>query len=203
MPSPVLHLATGVSICLLDYRAFTTGRAWFVVPVMVASILPDLDVLPGLVIGDPNRFHAGCSHSLGFAAIAATLAAVIVPKQRWRVMAWVFVAWGLHCVLDAFTVDCRPPYGVPLLWPIYTESFHAAQPIFSSFRHGLGGATSGEFLAEVFSMGNLRVAFAEAGTGLLFILLGAIGGWGVAKYASRRRRSECDDNVQNESIKTK
>ena len=53
MPSPLLHMATSASLCLLNRRN-TERIGWrFVAPVMLAAILPDADFLPGLLIGDP------------------------------------------------------------------------------------------------------------------------------------------------------
>ena len=37
---------------------------------LVASLVPDLDFVPGIVIGDMRAFHHGISHSLAFAVLS-------------------------------------------------------------------------------------------------------------------------------------
>lgn len=159
MPSPLLHAAAGSGICLLNRRALNTNKIRFVIPVMLASILPDFDFVPGLIVGDPNRYHGGYSHSIGLAVVAALISGLILIPQRRCVIFSVFVAWTVHCLLDALTADGRPPYGVPLLWPVSDQTFHAS--VFASFQHGQEGATLREYFRAVFSVSNIRVLLGE------------------------------------------
>ena len=50
---------------------------------LFAANAPDLDFIPGFLIGDPNRYHHGVSHSIGFAvlfALAFSLVLVLVKR---------------------------------------------------------------------------------------------------------------------------
>ena len=171
MPSPILHLAAGAAICSFERRSVERNGWRFVLPVMAASILPDFDVLPGLLIGDPNRFHSTYSHSVGFAAVAAALSALLIKTQRWRVAFWVFVSWTTHCLLDGLMVDGRLPYSVPLFWPFSSSCFYAPQPFLGSVRHGSDGATLQEFFVDVFSLANLQTMLKEMFTATLIIFI--------------------------------
>ena len=187
MPSPILHVAAGAGICLLDRRSLTAVKWRFAAAVMLASVLPDFDVVPGLLIGDPNRFHSDYSHSIGAALIAALLCALLVKTQRWRLGFWVVVSWTTHVLLDALTVDGRPPYGVPLFWP-FSRLYFQLGAVFPGFRHGYDQSTIAEFLSEVFSRANLQTMLAETALGLAWILACAVIDRSIAQYGSRWRK---------------
>ena len=172
---------------MLDRNALRMAKWRFIVPVMLASVVPDFDVLPGLLLGDPNRFHGGWSHSFGFAAIAAGIVVMTNGTMRCRVSVWLFVSWGTHCMLDAMTVDGRPPFGVPLFWPFTTHAFYISPPIFTGFLHGAERSSTGEFFAEVFSIENVRVMLVESVLGLVFILVSMIIGWCVVRVSWRNK----------------
>lgn len=190
MPSPLLHFAAGAGICQVDRPAFQQAKLRLIVPVMLASVLPDFDVLPGFAIGDPNRFHGGCTHSLGFAALAAIIVMLVSGTMRYRVAFWVFASWSTHCLLDAMTADGRPPYGVPLFWPITTKSFHLSSPCFAGFHHGGSGVSRGEFLSQVLSIENARVMLSEMAIGIGFVLAGAMLGRVAKRKITKKIRIE-------------
>jgi len=78
-----------------------------------AAILPDFDAV-GYVIGFRQHFHGvfghrGITHSLLFAAAAATAAGFLIRRaqpaanETWRIVLAVFAAGVSHGVLDALT----------------------------------------------------------------------------------------------------
>ena len=73
MPSPIGH---SIMACLI-YRTTTPSGAGLKLARMglyvFAANAADLDFIPGLLSGDPNRYHHGISHSLGFAALVAVV----------------------------------------------------------------------------------------------------------------------------------
>ena len=88
----------------------------------VVGTLPDLDVIPGMFIDDPDRllFHRGFSHSLVFVLIATPLFAWIfsqffrrrnISMREW--MLYFGVIFSASILIDAFTT-----YGTQLLWPL-------------------------------------------------------------------------------------
>jgi len=96
------------------------------VAILVAiGMAPDLDLLIGR--------HSMETHSIGAAALVATLAA----WQRWpvassRVVIWVAVAlaWMSHPLLDALGSDTSAPYGVMAFWPFSTEHVRTGWDVF-------------------------------------------------------------------------
>jgi len=82
--------------------------------------LPDIDYLPGLILGNPHAFHHGPTHSLAFLLCAWVLGFLVGPNLGWTRARAAWLA-GLcvlsHLVMDCLTSDMKAPYGIPLLWP--------------------------------------------------------------------------------------
>lgn len=124
-------MATPIGHCLAGYGVYLAGRpaelhkATFWLCLLMA-IAPDLDFVPGILQGQPNRYHQEISHSLGAALIMSFTVAVLVRReglwQRWSLLLSSYVS---HLVLDFLAPDSRPPYGQPLLWPISSEYYLA------------------------------------------------------------------------------
>jgi inner membrane protein len=96
----------------------------------VLSMVPDTDVLGfklGIAYAD-NWGHRGATHSLAFAALLASLMALVWPEFRSR-RAWcfLFLAAASHGLLDMLT---NGGLGVGLLWPFESaRHFFAVTPI--------------------------------------------------------------------------
>lgn len=183
MPSPILHCAAGVACYCLDRRALGRRARRNLGFIVAASLMPDLDFLPGLLIGDPNRYHCGLTHSIGFAALVALVFGLLCREQRRRVMLWSFVACTSHAALDAMTLDRRPPVGVALFWPLATGRVHLEPALLEGIRHGNDAATTAEFVDGVFSKANAKTMMIEALIGGALILVCV----GVSKGAHSRR----------------
>lgn len=117
MPTVISHAAVPLAIGLglgasrIPPRLLLAG--------VVASILPDLDVLAFRLNIDYSHElgHRGASHSLVFAATVAFMAALLAPmlKASWRVaFLFMFVAAVSHGLLDMLT---NGGLGVALWWP--------------------------------------------------------------------------------------
>src|SRR5262245_2242945 len=70
---------------------------------------PDLDFVPGILMGRPGLFHRGVTHTLA-AVLVVTLVAWLIGRQRplagWtpvRAALWVGAVYGSHLLLDFFT----------------------------------------------------------------------------------------------------
>lgn len=87
------------------------------------SNIPDVDFLPYILTRDfyYYAFHHMWSHSIGAAVIVSLLYRYIAPA-RVRVYCTskdVFILFITHLLLDVFTYDFTPPYGIQLLWPFW------------------------------------------------------------------------------------
>jgi inner membrane protein len=149
--------------------------------IVFAALLPDVDFLIGFLMGEPNRFHGGPTHSLGAAVVAGFVLGVLAGRRRFRVGLLCFLAYASHVILDSLTRDGRPPLGVPMFWPLTDHYFNF--PLIAGIRHGMDGVTVDGFLGEVFSTANLRALAVEVGIGSVLIL----GSLGIGELWGRDR----------------
>jgi|TARA_Y100000294_G_scaffold63736_1_gene60378 inner membrane protein len=155
---------------------------WWPVLVLFAAIAPDLDFLPGILIGDPNRFHHGPSHSIA-AAVVFTMVLALIFRSLSKVRVFVIFAVYLgHVLVDTLAADPGAPYGAPLLWPFDDHYTIAPVTLFSNFGHGAQGAGLGSVIRDIFSVHNLWAVAIEVA--ILGPLL-----WLTERYRRRRRSS--------------
>lgn len=160
MPSPIAHSAIGYAI----YRQ-VKGRKTGVVQASVGpsipllmltaglSLLPDLDAVAGVVLGDFGRFHNNGTHSLlvGFALGAgAGLGGWLLRWRRALHWAWlVFICYQFHIIMDYFTVG----RGVMLFWPISSVRFEAPAKLFYGLRWSHGVWSSEHLITLISELG--------------------------------------------------
>jgi membrane-bound metal-dependent hydrolase YbcI (DUF457 family) len=132
---------------------------------------PDLDFIPGLLVGEPGRYHHGPSHSLGFAILfGLTVGLAILLLRLGDVIRNSIIFFSLylsHVILDYFSTDTSLPYGVPLLWPLSGEYYTAPFAFLPDIHRGAATSTI-KFIASVFSLHNLWAVTVES---LMFIPL--------------------------------
>jgi len=104
-------------------------RAGLLTAAVALTNAPDLDFLPGLLVGEPGAYHRGVTHTLGAVVLAALIALVVARRRRhwrpWTVGAWVGAVWASHLLLDLITTDVVAPYGGRFLWPLSKAYFIA------------------------------------------------------------------------------
>jgi membrane-bound metal-dependent hydrolase YbcI (DUF457 family) len=162
LPLPVGHSLSGYLIYLGAERKASL-RGWKIILLyLVCANLPDLDLLPGYLLGRPNLYHHGISHSIGLALLTGSIAAgVAFWRGRQDVMRIGLIAFGLyfgHVLLDTLIVDTTPPYGVQLLWPLSRKYYISPILIFPTVYKA---DTSGAFLRSLIHPGNLRLIAIE------------------------------------------
>lgn len=159
MATPIGHALAGYLVFSALANTKQENRGCLVSICVVMAVSPDLDFLPGIIKGQPALYHQGISHSLGF-AIGIGLIGALVWDRRWRSF---IVNWGLfsmayasHLVIDLFGPDLRPPYGIPLFWPISEIYYIAPFQIFWGVSHARNtSATLGEWISGVMDVYNL------------------------------------------------
>jgi len=156
MPSPVGHSLAGLIAYQIAPEIDGMARGQVIAWYILAANAPDLDFLPGLMVGDPNRFHHGFSHSSGLAllfAIAVSLLLRLRQREwRWKQFLVFFGLYLSHLVLDYLGEDHSPPYGVPLFWPASQAYYMSPTPLFPDIHRS--NATAG-FFPSLFSAHNL------------------------------------------------
>jgi inner membrane protein len=128
---------------------------------LVAANAADLDFVPGLLIGDPDRFHHGVSHSLGFAVLFALCCGcgrLLGPSFSKNVA--IFLCLYLsHVASDYFSIDTSVPYGVPLFWPLTNDYYIAPFAFFPDIRRSPG---AGQFFGSLFTPHNFWAMTVES-----------------------------------------
>jgi inner membrane protein len=127
---------------------------------VLAANLPDLDFLPGIVIGQPGAFHHGPSHSIAFAVLFGTLVGAFAQKRRLYAFVISALLYLSHVFLDFLVDDPSFPHGVPLFWPFSDAFFMASPAIFPKFDYA---SHSLEFFGAVFTVDNFVTVITEIG----------------------------------------
>lgn len=138
MPSPVGHSLAALALARIFRRmaparhadvggsspgdAVQTVSLPVVVLLIVAASAPDLDFIPGILIGNPGRFHhLGPSHSLltvfAVGALVALVCALAGVRSWRRLGVFALLACASHLFLDVLTVGAQPGPDLPLFWP--------------------------------------------------------------------------------------
>ena len=128
MPTPLGHAIAGVAAgwAVARPRAEAGGRVAQAAIFAALAMAPDFDLLVGR--------HSGETHSVGAAAIAATVAALWrwpVADTRWRIWLAAWAAWVTHPLLDALSPDNSAPIGVMAFWPLSHGYFQTGLALFA------------------------------------------------------------------------
>ena len=124
-----------------------------------AANAPDLDFVPGILIGKPGRFHHGATHTLAavfvFGVIAwgsARLAGLGSARRIGVVMALGFLS---HLLFDWMTVETNGPYGMTLLWPLSWDRLSSPIQVFMEIRRD---GRAGGFVQSLLQWHNVKAA---------------------------------------------
>ena len=120
------------------------------------SLVPDLDVLPGILFGNISAFHNHMTHSpvFGLAVCAgySTLRFRLPSKCRFgRTFRLTSCAYGLHLVMDYMTYS----RGQMIFWPFSDKRFKPPLVLFYGLRRSDGWLTTHHlytFITESFQM---------------------------------------------------
>lgn len=177
MPTPLAHgVAAWATIRTANPKAPLAPRL-FVLAAFLA-IAPDLDFLLGAVVGRPEAFHRGATHSLVGAALASFAIARLLSRVSSRGnspsqgtafwFAVVMPAWCAHIALDLVMPDTNGATGMRLFWPFSGQFVGLPMPLPHAVRAFIDleiGADRFGFVKALLSVHGLAVLLVE---GLLF-----------------------------------
>lgn len=160
MATPIGHALAGYAVYGVARGKEDRDRLGVLLVCVAMAIAPDLDFVPGLLLGKPALFHQGISHSIGFALAGSFVAAAVYRLIRGKGFVGVFLLGFLsymsHLVIDYFGPDTRMPYGIPLLWPISGEYFISPVQIFLGTQHAEStSATTGVWIRGMLHLHNV------------------------------------------------
>lgn len=138
MSTPLGHGLAGLAVGF-----FCAGRRPLLTPnrdlglFLGVAMLPDLDFIPGILVGQPALYHHGLSHSLG-ASVLVGLAAWAWGRRTGQGLRWGLTLGAIYfaqVLIDALGMDTTPPIGVPLWWPLSSE-YLTLPTIFPAVKRG-------------------------------------------------------------------
>jgi membrane-bound metal-dependent hydrolase YbcI (DUF457 family) len=131
MPSPIAHLTAGyvayrIACHYAEKSGATRRDAEILLPVAAAiSMLPDLDSVAGLLLGDFGRYHNQGSHSLLVAGLFALGFAGLLARRPPGFRFWFLLAvscYTAHVLMDSATNG----RGVMAIWPLSLSATNAS-----------------------------------------------------------------------------
>ena len=155
MPSPIAPTAIGHLVFKVYQRGnLRKDQNWIkstpltLMVILGLSILPDLNSIAGILLGDFGGYHNNWTHSLLVGPGVALMAGSIVWLTRhsgfsnWFIIT--LLCYELHVVMDYFTIG----RGVMAFWPITAERFATPVPVFYGL-HWSDGWLSGRHLFTI------------------------------------------------------
>ncbi|MEO0985467.1 MAG: metal-dependent hydrolase [Cyanobacteria bacterium J06639_14] len=147
MATPIGHTLAGYlgyQLMPSPKHSLSQVRLWGAIAL---ANLPDLDFLPGLLMGNAFAFHRRGSHTIIAALLVGSLVALSLRlARRWgtqvpkfsNVSLWQWGVWATavylgHLCLDFLMADRIPPYGLQLLWPFSDVFFIAPIALIPGF----------------------------------------------------------------------
>ena len=222
MATPIGHALAGLAVSSLIYRndelpeaynlkarpggskiqKLLYNRGAIALLSVFMAMAPDLDLIPGILQGQPILYHGGIAHSLG-SGILLSLLVVALWRTAWQrvngrwfvlegTLGFIFttslLAFSTHLLLDMLGPDGREPFGIPALRPLSEARFLSPIPILLGVHHASKTtAAFAEFLNGVFSLHNMIAILWESVLTVPFILLG--------ERRIRQRRSQTTINA--------
>lgn len=178
MATPVGHAIAGYAVYSFVRSPARSARLGLMLLVTFAAIAPDLDVIPGLLVGRPAQYHGGISHSLGM-AVAAGLVLAALFRGRGVPFVTVFlltlVAYSSHLALDMLGPDARRPIGIPVLWPISGSYFISPISVLPGVHHAVSTSTAtSDWIRALLSLPNVAAMVFEVALVTPVILVGRL-----------------------------
>jgi membrane-bound metal-dependent hydrolase YbcI (DUF457 family) len=137
MPTPLGHSLAGLAVYLAARDTRPARQKLHAFGLVALANLPDIDFIPGYILGTPRAYHWGPTHSVTAALIVGCAAAAVARWTGTRfapAFAVATLAYGSHIVLDMLlgTYSNAPSVGLQAFWPFTTERFMLPWAVFLS-----------------------------------------------------------------------
>jgi len=160
MATPIGHALGGIVV-------YATGeKSQFDIKLFLATlffaVIPDIDFLFGFVVGKPNLYHHGFTHSFVFVICIGVAGAWLLSlknRKMFRFYTIMFISSGVsHLIFDLLTIDGTAPLGAPVLWPFTNDYFIFPFLVFLDVHRA---DNSAQFIQSMLNMHNLRTVMQE------------------------------------------
>ena len=165
MATPLGHSLAGYAVYSFSSGGKDHNRHNLTLLCIVMANFPDLDFLPGFLIGSPALYHQGVKHSLGFGLMVSMgIAGIYHFKDNLfsTVFTLCFMSYLSHLLINFLGPDGRLPYGQPLLWPLSVEHYIFPVSVFLGAHHVRStSATTLEWIHGILNLRNLSAMSVE------------------------------------------
>ncbi len=124
MSLPLMHSFVGYSVYRFSKKEEEVRNWKMAFYCMFLANLPDIDFLPGLLIGKAAKFHHTITHSFGAAffcgLIFASLYYLWKNRNPLKFFFITFASYSSHIILDMFNHSWK---GMPIFWPFTFQVF--------------------------------------------------------------------------------
>jgi membrane-bound metal-dependent hydrolase YbcI (DUF457 family) len=141
MPSPIAHSLFGICLGASSKKEviniFQNNYLNYLL-IIIISVIPDLDVIPGFFVGLPAKYHHGLSHSFFSAIIFGLLFSYLIYifKKKYFFARFLFftIIYSFHIIFDLFSVDTGEVngFGMPIFFPFSSFLYRSSVSLFSS-----------------------------------------------------------------------
>ncbi|MFC1726029.1 metal-dependent hydrolase [candidate division KSB1 bacterium] len=127
MPSPISHSILTMSFYPLVKSDSRKNNKILIFLLIFIAVFPDLDFIPGLIMGDLLKFHRVYTHSIFglvfFSAVSLAVMTLTNPENKTKILIVIILAYFSHLFLDLFGLDTNPEngIGIQILYP-FTEN---------------------------------------------------------------------------------
>lgn len=134
MPTPIGHSLAGLTVRLAARRRPLPSRGWSALLILILANLPDIDFLPGYLVGDPRAYHWGPAHSFAAALLVGLVIAAVGRARGWNFLPLFLIAtavYSSHLLLDLMLGPGAPSVGLQIFWPISHDRFMMPWSVFA------------------------------------------------------------------------
>jgi inner membrane protein len=145
MPSPIAHVAASYAIYYLSRsrqpQMKVPSLGPLPTPLVVAagfSLLPDVDSVAGVIMGNFGRYHNNATHSLVVGlGVALIFGAIMQWREKQGFAYWFLLAlisYEMHVIMDSATIS----RGVMAFWPFTADRYLLPFRLFYGFKWSRG-----------------------------------------------------------------
>ncbi len=162
MCTPIGHSLAACSVVYATRPTWVRHYGSLILVVIVAGNLPDIDLIFGSFVCNPNLYHHLWTHSITFCIMGGLLGGLgyrlLTGKDGLSVGSIIFLVMLSHLILDFFARDTNTIKGIQLFWP-FSERYYIS-PV-SLFREVQKSSANSTFIQSLFCWHNVYTIFIE------------------------------------------